>query len=318
MFPLVACNQAINPADSSSAVTGSTTPGHVMTLAPPGTFSPDLSLPTSAGTNPGQDPTKGLQPNAGSSVPQMSMSSRGSLLHNAVLHPIYVGDYWSTPQGQQDRQFNDGFAQAIGNSPIQGVLAEYNVGPSSFGGSSVVAKTFAAGAKFTDSQAQQTVKAELAAGHVSKDAQGIYTVVLPPGVIMDTGGGLSTDGIGGYHNLFSGTGGGTIYYSVICYSDSKGNGIDFNGVGIDAVTITESHEWVEAETDPDIFSGWHDSNTGGELGDVGIWDLDKQISSTVFDMSRCWARQTDGYAYQEEWSMKDKQFEVQSGATPIP
>jgi hypothetical protein len=290
-----------------------------MTLVPPGQVSPDIQLPASAGTNQGQDPTVGLQPNPGSSAPQMAMSStNGTLLHNAVLHPIYVGDYWATTQGQKDRQFNDGFAQAIGHSPIEGVFAEYGVGPSSFGGSSVVAKTFAPGAKFTDTQAQQVVQAEITAHHVTKDAQGIYTVVLAPGVIMDTGGGLSTDGIGGYHNVLSGTGAAT-YYAVICYSDSHGNGIDFNGVGIDAVTITESHEWNEAETDPDIFSGWHDNVTGGELADTGIWDLDKQLTTganPTFDMSRCWARMSDGYAYQEEWSMKDKQFEVQPGATP--
>jgi hypothetical protein len=317
---LAACQGTPGVSQGGQDVTAQTPP-HIMTLLPGPTAVADNSPyvdGTDGANTTGQDPTKGLQPNPGTSTPSLSMSggASGALLKSAVIYTIYYGDYWSTTQGASDMQFNDGFAQAIGKSPIEGVIAEYNVGPSTFGSSSVVAHTFKTGENFTDAQAQQVVQAELTAGHVSRQAQGIYTVIAPPGVVVDTGGGLSTDGIGGYHMVFTGTDKKPVYYSVIVNSDSNGNGIDFNGNHLDAVTITESHEWVEAETDPDISSGWHDANTGGELGDVGIWDLDKQLSNNTFDMSRCWARQTDGYAYQEEWSMHDKQFEVQPGATP--
>lgn len=261
-----------------------------------------------AGTN------NGIPVPPGQPTPNLTQHG-GALLKHPILQPIYLGNYWGTAAGKTARAWEDGFAKDFGKSSVAGVLNQYGVGASKFGGSVAVGRNIGAGHEITDAQIQDVVRQQLKAGHVKRNAEGIYTVVLPPGVILVASDGTkSTEGMAGYHGSFKGADGKPVYYAAIVTSDKK-NGIDFDGKGRDAVTVTESHEWAEAETDPDVNSydpnrtlGWYDDNINGEIGDLAIWELSKHQGNN-WDFSKVWKR-VDGYATQEEWSNKDHQFEV--------
>jgi len=249
--------------------------------------------------------SSGVAVPAGQPRPNLT-SQGGSRLTAPVVTPIYVGSYWTSAAGQADRAYNDGFAKDFGSSSISSVLSQYGAGAGSFGGSTVSSTPVAK--RVTDRQVQAIVARELAAGHVKPSAQGLYTVVLPPGTTLVSADGTSSrQGVGGYHSSFQGTDGKPVYYAAIAYSDAKGNGINFDGSSRDAVTITESHEWAEAATDPDVNSydpkrrlGLYDAGINAEIGDLAIEQL---------DLSKTYTR-VDGYAQQLEWSNHDGQYEV--------
>lgn len=259
----------------------------------------------------------------------------GAVLDKPVLHGIYVGDYWSSAQGQKDVTHNDAFMKDIGNSSLPTTWMEYGAGRSTFGGSALVGG--GSPTVITDAQAQQIVKDAIASGKVTKDAQGIYQVILPPGCVADTGQkdpstGTPYDskhGVGGWHQSFDDGHGNPVYYDVIAYSDTSGNGINFDGNPEDNITITQSHEISEAVTDPDVNSpipgrglAWYDFDTvpvlngqWGENGDIGI--MQAELSGGLFgDLSGAY-QMVDGFAMQNEWSNKDGVSEV-AGSTTSP
>lgn len=277
---------------------------------------------------PGQDPALGypaVEYNIdGTTTPDQVAYGGGPLLDHAVLHPIYVGDYWGTTAGQADRSWNDGFAQDYGKSSMATILQQYNVGPSSFGGSTAVPRAFRPGDRFTDEDAQKLVQEQLASGNAPRDGQGLYSIVLPPGVVLVNGDGQDSanDKVCGYHGMFTGADGKPVYYSVVVNADSQGNGVDIDGVGRDAVTVFESHEWAEAQTNPTAYQGprgWtlksRQADDGEEIGDAAVDALLQSDGYGHFDASRLWSR-VDGYAYQEMLSIKDGLFEVEPGAKP--
>jgi len=235
----------------------------------------------------------------------------GAVLDKPAIGNIYIGDYWKTGQGAADAQENDAAAVDFGNSKMMDVAAQYGAGKTSFIGSTVVGGP--SPARFTESDIQSAVKTALANGSIQKNAQGMYTVVLPPGSILDAGGGVdSTQGLGGFHGSYDDGTGNPVYYAAIAYSDDKGNGINFDGNSQHAVNITESHEWMEAMTDPDVNStipgrglAWYDDNSG-EIGDL-MMPQELQAGRPI---SQSFEQDAGGFMQQMEWSNKDKQFEI--------
>ena len=236
---------------------------------------------------------------------QYQLTNRGgSVLSKPVINNIYLGDYWNTTAGKTVASQNDAYAKDIEQSSYMGVLAQYGVGKGSFAGSTVVPA--ATPAKITESDIQSIVKKAIASGTQSSDPQAIHTVILPPGTVLsDSDGDSSTDGLGGYHGSYAGPDGQPVYYAAIVYGQGK-NGIDFDGKPSDAISIVESHEWSEAETDPDVNSpikgkklGWY-NDANGEVGDEALDALPlKSVYGTV-----------DGFKVQKEWSNKDQAFET--------
>lgn len=232
----------------------------------------------------------------------------GFLLTKPVVSNIYLGSYWNTTAGKADAKHNDAFAQEVATSGFQNVAKQYGAGAPTFGGSTVV--NVANPKKVTESDVQKLVLAQLKAGTVKPNAQGIYNVVLPPGTVLDAGGGVtSKNGLGGFHGSVAGPDGKPVYYSVIAYSKGN-NGIDFtHGNAQDNVSITESHEWFEAVTDPDVNSniaghnklGWYDETNNGEISD---------LTMSMLPLSQAWEKDAKGFAQQREWSNKDKLFEI--------
>jgi len=238
----------------------------------------------------------------------------GAVLDHPQIANIYVGDYWKTGQGAADKTRNDAYAQEFGTSKMMGIAAEYGAGATSFAGSTITSG--ASPTKFTETDVQNMVKQQLQLGTLPKGAQSIYTVVLPPNTVLDAGGGVtSLNGLGGFHGSVAGPDGQPIYYSVIAYSQGR-NGIDFTGNPQDNVGITESHEWMEAMTDPDVNStipgrglGWYDDVDNGEIGDLAISQL---------PLSQTWQRDENGFATQLEWSTRDGAYEIAPKNQPPP
>lgn len=239
------------------------------------------------------------------SLPVPNLTHRDGKLLNPVVTPIYYGDYWATDAGKADRTANDAFAADFGKSSMMGVLKQYGIERASSSASAVAASNGPV-AQLVPADVQKLVQAQLDAGTVQKNADGLYTVLLPPGTtLVSTSGNNSREGLGGYHGSFTATDGSTVYYAAIVYSDATGNGINFDGSSRDAASVIESHEWSEAATDPDVANEkltWYDDQLG-EIGDLGIEEL-------PFDQT---FTKVDGFAQQLEWSIEDNQFEAISG-----
>lgn len=236
----------------------------------------------------------------------------GAVLTKPVIHNIYIGSYWNSGQGAKDKTENEAMAKDFGQSKMMDVAKQYGAGATSLGNSTVVSEK--SPKKMTDADIQKAVKTALAQGQVTKDAQGLYTVVLPPGTVLDAGGGVtSKGGLGGYHGSFDDGHGNPVYYAAIAYSDTKGNGINFDGKPQDNVNITESHEWMEAMTDPDVNStipgrglGWYDDVADGEIGDL-MMPQELQAGRPI---GQSFEKDAGGFMQQMEWSNKDKLFEI--------
>ena len=128
--------------------------------------------------------------------------------------------------------------------------------------------------------------------------------ILNPGTVLDAGNGVtSQQGLGGFHGSYVDVAGKTVYFGVVAYSQGS-NGIDFTGRGRDNVTITESHEFDEACTDPDVEQGrlaWYNKKYG-EIGDLAV-------NSGLVPLDKSYVRDAAGYAVQVEWSNADHAFE---------
>jgi hypothetical protein len=307
------------PAAPPTTAPASTKPGAKAEAAPPtrslNVFVVDPSLQFKGDSFSGEAATGPL---TALGQPPVLTNHGGAVLTSPVLSNIYVGDYWNTTKGQADRTQNDAAAVDFGQSKLMDVAAQYGAGPTTFDSSTVVSG--ASPATFTDADAQQAVKDALAQGSINKNAQGIYTIVLPPKTVLDLGGGAdSKNGLGGYHGSFDDGTGKPVYYSVIAYSDTAGNGINFDGNSQHALNITESHEWMETITDPDNGStipgrgvAWADDSNGAEIGDEMMPD---QLNQGL-PITKSFEKDAGGFNQQLEWSNDDQLFEIDTPAKP--
>jgi len=224
----------------------------------------------------------------------------GKVLKNPVFQPIYLGDYWKTEKGAADRKYNDGFVKEVVTSKHQDLLAQYGVGK---GGSQPSVVVNGAPTRVTQADVIALVQKQLSSGAVKPGPETVHMVVLPPGAVLDAGGGVdSTKGLGGFHGSYVDASGKNVYFGVVAYSEGR-NGIDFNGNARDNLTIVESHEFDEAATDPDVGNGklgWYNSRYG-EIGDLAV-------NSGLVPLDQAHVRDEHGYEVQVEWSNKDHKF----------
>ncbi len=237
--------------------------------------------------------------------PQL-INNGGKVLDKPAIDNIYLGSYYNTTQGKSDVAHQDAASKAWVTSGNEALLKQYGVGQGSFAGSHVVSGN--APRTFTASQVESLVKQQLASGKSPAGDQTIHTVYLPPGTVLKDGDATSQNGLGGFHGSYQDPATGkNVYYAVIAYSKGS-NGIDFTGNPQDNNSITASHEWSEAATDPNVADvnrgapsqgtlGWYD-NRLGEIGDIPI-NISKDPS-----LSDVWGK-VGGFAFQKEWSNKD-------------
>jgi proprotein convertase P-domain-containing protein len=244
----------------------------------------------------------------------------GAVLDKPAISNIYLGDYWKSGQGAADVAESDAAAVDFGKSKMMDVAAQYGAGKASFLGSTVMGGP--APARMTEADIQSTVRTALANGSVPKNAQGVYTVMLPPGTVLDAGGGVdSKRGLGGFHGSMDDGKGNPIYYAAIAHSDTNGNGINFDNDSQHSANVIQSHEWMEAMTDPDVNStipgrgvAWADDQNGSEIGDEMVpIQLNRGLN-----ISQAFQQDAGGFMQQMEWSNKDKQFEIDTPAAKPP
>ena len=263
----------------------------------------------------------------------------GKVLASPDVVPIYVGEYWQTLPGKRDRARNDAAMAALVKDRGQTALwQEYGGGPGTTSRSKVLAGV--EGERFTKEDVEALVAAEVREGHFdTSDPERVFTLVLPPGAVLEDGGASSEHGLGGLHGNVETADGRPVYYAVVVYSQRTAagvNGIDFTGKPIDNVTITESHEITEVVTDPDVgqaietgdpeLLAWYDDMTPilrrdgsavlddwgrpmrgkGEIGDIPILNAELEGDE---DLSSTWGR-VDGFAFQTEWSNADGKAEL--------
>jgi hypothetical protein len=231
----------------------------------------------------------------------------GRVLSTPRVSAIYLGDYWSTPQGAGEALHLDAFLQAwIAGPSVTGVLAQYRVGAGSFASSDKVAG--ASPVTFTDTDAQALVRQELAAGRVVSGSQTVHVVYLPPGTVLTVQGTSSQQALGGYHSSYldSGTGA-RVYYAVVVYNQGA-NGIEFNRVAQDNNSIVTSSVLAGALTNPDAGqgqTGWLD-DVNGEVGSIAF------ALSTDPALGDVWVLQ-NGFTVALLWSNQDGKLDAGSG-----
>jgi hypothetical protein len=263
----------------------------------------------------------------------------GKVLASPDVVPIYVGGYWLTLPGKRDRARNDAAMMTLVKDPGQTALwQEYGGGQGTTSRSKVLAGV--EGERFTKEDVEALVAAEVRKGHLdTSDPERVFTLVLPPGAVLEDGGASSQHGLGGFHGNVETGDGRPVYYAVVVYSQRTAagvNGIDFTGKPIDNVTITESHEITEVVTDPDVgqaietgdpeLLAWYDDTTPilrrdgsavlddwgrpmrgkGEIGDIPILNAELEGDK---DLSSAWGR-VEGFAFQTEWSNADGKAEL--------
>lgn len=200
------------------------------------------------------------------------------------------------------------FASKIGASPYwKANTTEYGVGAVTSG--PAVELTTAPPATITDKGVETFLQGLFDGTHpefgTAPDPNTIYTIYFPLSttITISGGGGLgggsstSCDAFGGYHDSTT-VGTTPLVYAVVPEC------ADFGGLtGIDVVTSTSSHEWLEAATDPHPTSDpayasvdddhiiWAYFLGGGEIGDMCAQDPDSFYKPTDL-----------GYYVQRSWS----------------
>jgi hypothetical protein len=222
---------------------------------------------------------------APASAPHLTYRN-GPLLTAAQVFTVFWGSAWEqAAAGTVAGQMNQ-FFDYILTSQLVDQLGEYSVPEQTIGHGSRIGTTIVTspdpGASVQDSDIQQLIQREIAAGTLpATTANTLYFVFLPDGVTVTQGGSASCQAFCGYHDSF----GQNVYYAVMPYPGCAGctGGL----VVLDALTSTTSHELCEAITDPIPGQGWYDDNNG-EIGDICAWKT----------------RKLGNYTIQLEWSNK--------------
>ncbi len=182
------------------------------------------------------------------------------------------------------------FVSSLGSSSYwHDTTAEYGVGAAVAG--QAVHLSEAAPASIEDAAIKTWLVSRLDGTHAewpAPDAQTIYVLYYPAATAITYEGATSCGGFGGYHSEAALPGGKSAVYAVIprCASYPKA-GVDV--VGLPLLTVTTSHELVEAATDPHPDTAPANFGAGTYFGlpvaEVELADLcvaDLQVDPTKF------------------------------------
>ena len=207
--------------------------------------------------------------------PPPKLTYRGGPLLSAVqVFTVFWGSAWSAqPQKPLTTSINK-FFTAILKSSLMNQMGEYKttqypIGNGKFIGSTTVT-TPAPGHSVSDSAFQHMLQQEITTNNQfpKPNANLLYFVYLPPGVVVVQGGSRSCQAFCGYHSDIHGQ----IFYAPMPYPNCQGCLGGLNT--LDALTSTSSHELCEAITDPIPGQGWYD-DVHGEIGDICAWKTKK-------------------------------------------
>jgi hypothetical protein len=198
----------------------------------------------------------------------------GRLLYTPKMYLIFW-HYTAAGDPKHVQALLTAYAKAVGGSALDNVTTQYTGTAGSiknpkmqFGG----AWSDNASIPKHPTDAQIAAEAVRGVAHFGYDPSGAYLVATPHG--------HSTNGFGtqfcGYHSSTE-SHGNPVSYTAFSYIPDAGEACGANNIGPspdqtgddEGVTIVAGHEYAEAITDPDPFSGWN--SVHGEIGDVCAW-----------------------------------------------
>jgi hypothetical protein len=204
----------------------------------------------------------------------------GQLLSAVKVFTVFWGAGWAqAPQAGLIDQLN-GFFDFVLTSALIDQLAEYSVANYQIGhGSRIGTATVTSPALrrvAPDGAIQHLLRHEITTNNAfpQPDANTLFFVYLPPGVVAVQGGSRSCSNFCGYHSNV----GSQLFYAVMPYPGC--NGCTGNLQPFDALTSTSSHELAEAITDAIPGQGWYDDQNG-EIGDICAWQTKQLGNYTV-------------------------------------
>jgi hypothetical protein len=234
--------------------------------------------------------------------PPQVISGGGPVLASPRIVPIFFSNDDPTEEGQ----IQDFVAQVGATSYWTAAVSEYGVGPATAVPPVELAET--ATGMLTDADVQNWLAAKLNADLLpAPDANTVYVIHYPSGVTIveqdpALGGTIeSCQTFGGYHEsitLDANHDGMPVAFAVIPRCQSFGDLL-----GIDAITGAESHELVEASTDPypettpawvetdELHLYWDLAVGGGEVGDMCAQDPEAftKFAGFPYTVQRIWS-----------------------------
>jgi hypothetical protein len=234
-------------------------------------------------------------------LPTLVNMAGGRILSTPKIYLIFYPNYQYEAQlqtlAQQIGELPDGGGET---SYWTGTTSEYGVGAVQYAGSIVLSGAdLPAPSNVTDTQIDSFINQHIASGAFGvPDANTIYTIVYPQTTsITSSGLGSSCSNFSGYHSdtIVNGQ---DYAYAVIPTCSHAPNGF----TGIDEISVSASHEWVEASTDP-----FHDTAydtvdeshavwamlLGGEAADLCVWVAESYYKDpdVGFTVQRSWSNQ---------------------------
>jgi hypothetical protein len=171
-------------------------------------------------------------------IPQV-VTIGGSVLAAPKIQPVFFAN-----DAAVQAQVEDFVGQLKGSDYWKAIGTEYGVGDITVLPTIVATQT----PPTTDAALQTFVVGQIDGGTWTYDANTIYSVFLPAGVVLTSpDGSKSCQDYGAYHDEFTGSGSKSIVYALIPRCDA------FGGFSVlDNLTMSASHEWIEAATDPRV------------------------------------------------------------------
>jgi Dyp-type peroxidase family len=195
----------------------------------------------------------------------------GALISAVEITTVFLGSAWQTTKKATAGRLND-FFKFIVTSKLLDQLAEFSVDALPIKHGKFVGTLTSPGALphvMKNTRVQSTLRHLIAAQRVPKpNANTLYFVFLPPGIVSELQGELSCQTFCGFHDSFP-LGGAAVPYAVIPFATCPGCTRGFSI--FDSLTRVASHELCEAITNPSE-GGWFteppDGSPGEEIGDL--------------------------------------------------
>ena len=214
---------------------------------------------------------------AGGGAPCPANVTRQSAGGALITKPHVVLCWWSTyfwDRHLTERHYYRDAVSAFGNdSAFWQRLSEYGITGGSVTGTIDLTRFGGPSASVSEQDIQDALTYRFNVSNIIPEQNGIYVVMLPNGITsaFDT-----ANSFIGHHRSYT-YNGQTVWYAVVEYSTSTSQTLN---------VIT--HEVYEAATDPDLSTGYFDSSSGNEIGDLC------NLQTTMMD----------AYPVQQVWSQK--------------
>lgn len=216
---------------------------------------------------------------AGGGAPCPASVTRQSSTGNLITAPTLILTWWSTyfwdRHLTERHYYRDALTALAADPAFWSRIGEYGITGGSYGGQCDLTRFGGPSASVSEPAIQDALsyRFNVSPNFAPPHSSWIFVIMLPNGIIsaFDT-----ANGFIGHHRSYTYKGN-TVWYAVVEYSSNTSRTLN---------VIT--HEVYEAATDPDLLTGYFDSATGNEVG----------------DLCNLQTAMMDGYPVQQVWSQQ--------------